>query len=574
MAHKQKDTLPRLAIFEPEAGRLPKYWNQALKSTGRADEDVNETENGQKRERLRQRKVNPLMYKRLLITLQLVAVMTITASVGRGQGVALSPDLAGADENSQVNVIVRFKQPPSDADYQRILRLHQLAMMRMKLRLVKGGAFRVPAAILGRIAADSGVAYVSADRPVTGMLDLSAAAVNATAAWSSGWDGSGVGVAVIDSGLIQRPDFLDSKRSFRIVYGQDFTGSGSLQDQYGHGTHVAGIIAGNGALSTCSACTRTFKGIAPNANLIDLRVLDENGQSSDSTVIQAIDTAIQLKDQYNIRVINLSLGRPVFESYTQDPLCQAVEAAWKAGIVVVVAAGNDGRDNGFNSSGYGTIGSPANDPYVITVGAMKTEATPDRSDDVVATYSSKGPTAVDQIVKPDIVAPGNTVVSLLAPGTTLPTTYPLSLIPLTYYLQNSTTAASPNYFSLSGTSMATPVVSGAVADLLEANPDLTPDQVKARLMKTAYKTFPASSTYTDPATGTTYVDQYDAFTIGAGYLDLQSALNETSVAAGAALSPLATWDPVSGNAYVGPILRLPGAQPRSILCSPCGETPC
>jgi serine protease AprX len=114
-------------------------------------------------------------------------------------------------------------------------------------------------------------------------------------------------------------------------------------------------------------------------------------------------------------------GRPVYETYTQDPLCQAVEAAWQAGIVVVAGAGNDGRDNSFDSNGYGTIGSPRNDPYVITVGAMKTEGTPQRSDDLIASYSSKGPTSVDFFVKPDIVAPGNLVVSRLAPGTTLPT---------------------------------------------------------------------------------------------------------------------------------------------------------
>lgn len=119
---------------------------------------------------------------------------------------------------------------------------------------------------------------------------------------------------------------------------------------------MSGIIAGNAKWSTCSSCTRSFRGIAPNANILDLRVLDANGESTDSTVIAAIDTAISLKAQYNIRVINLSLGRPVYESYTQDPLCQAVEAAWQAGIVVVAAAGNDGRDNSFDSNGYGTIG--------------------------------------------------------------------------------------------------------------------------------------------------------------------------------------------------------------------------
>ena len=170
-------------------------------------------------------------------------------------------------------------------------------------------------------------------------------------------------------------------------------------------------------------------------------LLDSTGSSTDSIVIAAIQRAIQLKRQYNIRVINLSLGRPVFESYTVDPLCQAVEAAWNAGIVVVVAAGNDGRDNSQNTDGYATITAPGNDPYVITVGAMKTENTATRSDDLIASYSSKGPTLLDQVVKPDLVAPGNLIVSVLGDGT-LPQEYP----------QNIT---DQNYFILSGTSMAT-----------------------------------------------------------------------------------------------------------------------
>src|SRR5262249_25283563 len=145
--------------------------------------------------------------------------------------------------------------------------------------------------------------------------------------------------------------------------------------------------------------------------------LDENGQGSDSQIIAAINTAILLKPLFNIRVINLSLGRPIFESYENDPLCQAVEAAYRAGIVVVVAAGNNGRDNSQGQNGYGTVTSQGNDPYVVTVGAMKTMGTTDRKDDLIASYSSKGPTAIDHIAKPDLVAPGNLLVSLGINGT-------------------------------------------------------------------------------------------------------------------------------------------------------------
>src|SRR5205823_3546528 len=163
------------------------------------------------------------------------------------------------------------------------------------------------------------------------------------------------------------------------------------------------------------------------------KVLDKNGVSDDISVINAIDRAIQLKHAYNIQVINLSLGRPIFESYKTDPLCQEVEKAWLAGITVVVAAGNGGRDNSAGTVGYATIAAPANDPLVITVGAMNTLSTPDRSDDVMTTYSSKGPTLADHIVKPDLVAPGNRIFSILDSGSTLVTQGPGNVVPLSAY---------------------------------------------------------------------------------------------------------------------------------------------
>ena len=159
--------------------------------------------------------------------------------------------------------------------------------------------------------------------------------------------------------------------------------------------------------------------------------------------------------------------------------------------MVVVAAGNDGRDNSYGNEGYGTITAPGNDPYVITVGAMRSMGTPGRSDDLVASYSSKGPTQVDHIVKPDIVAPGNQVVSLLAHDATLATEYPVNTVTERLLPIGCLKGGKSNtFFTLSGTSMATPVVSGAVADLLQAKPSLTPDQVKVLLMESAYKTFP------------------------------------------------------------------------------------
>jgi len=279
-------------------------------------------------------------------------------------------------------------------------------------------------------------------------------------------------------------------------------------------------------------------------------------------VINAIQRAIDLKSTYNIRVINLSLGRPVMASYLTDPLNLAVEAAWNAGITVVVAAGNEGRNNSQNTNGYATIGAPGNDPFVITVGAMKTSTTGTRNDDLMASYSSKGPSLLDHIAKPDVVAPGNRVVSLYHSGETLSSTYPGNVMPYSYYQTAGSSSPSTSYMQLSGTSMATPVVAGAAALLVSSDSTLTPDMIKAKLMKTATKTFPTSSTTTDPDTGAVYTTYYDLFTVGAGYIDIAAALANTDRPTGLAISPTASVDasghvtlsngdtPLNGNTVV------------------------
>ncbi|MBZ5687326.1 MAG: S8 family serine peptidase [Acidobacteriia bacterium] len=171
--------------------------------------------------------------------------------------------------------------------------------------------------------------------------------------------------------------------------------------------------------------------------------------------------------------------------------------------MVVAAAGNYGRLSLNGSNGYGTVAAPGNDPLVITVGAMKAMGSYSRTDDQIASYSSKGPTTYDHVVKPDVVAPGNLVVSTDSRGSTLETLFPNNAV--------AGNTSQHDYLSLSGTSMATPAVAGGVALMLQQNPNLTPDQVKARLMKTAYKTFPMYSIATDPATGLTYLSYYDVF---------------------------------------------------------------
>ena len=290
----------------------------------------------------------------------------------------IATDLTNADPHSRVNVIIQFNLPPSSEDIGAIEQVG--GQEQADLELIQGKLYAIPVAALAGIAHNPNVAYISPDRMVSPTLDYASGTIGAQTAFSSGWTGSGVGVAVIDSGIANQTDLLN-----RIVYSQSFVPKVSTTiDQYGHGTHVAGIVAGNGAASTGTLYFKTFRGVAPKANLINLRVLDANGAGTDSAVISAINTAIQLKSKYNIRVINLSLGRPVFESYTLDPLCQAVEKAWNAGIVVVVAAGNAGRDQSYGTDGYATITAPGNDPLVITVGAMKTMGTLSRADDLIA----------------------------------------------------------------------------------------------------------------------------------------------------------------------------------------------
>jgi serine protease AprX len=452
-------------------------------------------------------------------TNQITALFVMAAAPLLCQEHKLSGELQSLSTQSNVQVIVQYKHDPTNADHQRMM--DRGGQVNRVMHSIQAGSYSLPANALAALEEDPNIAHVSMNHKIKAKLDYVNAAINApTARQSYGVNGAGIGVAVIDSGLTHDTDF---GKGARIVYQYDFLG-GNGNDHYGHGQHVAAIIAGDGSAAACSSCTRNLGGIAPGANILNLRVLDDNGETDDSTLVAAIDMAIQLKSTYNVRVINLSVGRPIFESYTADPLCQAAEAAWKAGIVVVVAAGNEGRDNLVNNYGYGTITSPGNDPYVITVGAMKTMETYTRTDDLIASYSSKGPTLIDNIVKPDLVAPGNRVVSSLAASTSPLAKYdPINLIPTSYYDSKGTSAASSVYYSLSGTSMAAAVVSGAVADLLEAQPALTPDQVKARLMQTAYKTFPTSSTATDPTTGATYISYYDIFTRGAGYLDLNAA---------------------------------------------------
>lgn len=346
------------------------------------------------------------------------------------------------------------------------------------LPIVGGASATIRGGALLGLSRDRDVLYVSRDYSLKATAETSwggaplthtpgVVETGAPAVWSTqGVTGRGVGIAVVDSGVAAHPDLAG-----RIVAAIDFTAAspavstGPLGDAGGHGTHVAGLAAGDG-----TASGGEYAGMAPGANIVDVRVIDASGSSNTSTVLRGLQWVLANRATYNIRVVNLSLGAPAAMSYTLDPLATAAEILTFAGIAVVVAAGNSGPN-------AGTITSPGYDPYVITVGAVDDQGTAVTADDSIAPFSSVGPTA-DGAQKPDLVAPGRKMVSLRSPDSTLDQLYPERRVTAA----NSQTA---DYFRLSGTSMAAPVVAGAIALLLERNPSLAPEQVKHRLLATA-----------------------------------------------------------------------------------------
>ncbi|HSF23302.1 MAG TPA: S8 family peptidase, partial [Blastocatellia bacterium] len=349
---------------------------------------------------------------------------------------------------------------------------------------VNAVAAQVPVHQIGDIASQPGVNYVSLDRPTQAMGHLETT-TGANLARGYGTvstgviDGSGIGIAVLDSGMYANHDSL----SGQVVHQRDFTGEGRVDDPYGHGTFVAGVAAGSNNMAWGA-----YNGIAVAARILNLRVLNGLGYGRSSDAIAGIDWCISNKTTYNIRVINLSLGATAVDSYVNDPLCLAVRRAVDAGIVVCVAAGNSGKDPGGNKI-YGGVHSPGIEPSAITVGAANTFGTDARSDDAVTSYSSRGPTRgyytdsngvkhYDNLVKPDLIAPGNKIINAMWQNSYLVTTYP--------YLDAKVAAkTSKKMMYLSGTSVASPVVAGAAALLIERNPSLTPNLVKALLEYTA-----------------------------------------------------------------------------------------
>jgi serine protease AprX len=376
-------------------------------------------------------------------------------------------------------------------DRAEIERLAARYNVKIKKTLTSGAVLRVNAGQLDAVRQDDAVDHLSGDIRIKSSADVTAESIGADQVWAGSdsvpaLSGAGITVAVIDSGIDTRHNAFLRKR---VVVTKDFTGGDGI-DLYGHGTHVAGIIAGQAGRL---ADTREYRGIASGANLMNLRVLGADGSGVASDVIEAIDWAIEHRHQYKVKVINLSLGAPVLQSYRDDPMCEAVERAVKAGITVVVSAGNFGKAADGRSV-YGAITSPGNSPSALTVGALDTHGTAQRSDDTLATYSSKGPTRYDLIIKPDLAAPGSHVVSAEATGAYLSQTYP----------ERHVAGSGANaYMQLSGTSMAAAVVSGSVALLFEARPYLNPSDAKVALQVTS--TFNASAGLIGAGTGSVNV---------------------------------------------------------------------
>ncbi len=291
----------------------------------------------------------------------------------------------------------------------------------------------------------------------------------------------GIGIAVIDSGIAPGPEFEN-----RITAFYDFT-KGDIQavaplDSYGHGTHVAGLITG------------TNVGVAPGARVIGLRVLDANGKGTTSDVLRALEFAVENKAALNLHIINLSLGHPIYESAGTDPLVQAVENAVRHGLIVSVSAGNFGINKKTGEPGYAGIASPGNAPSAITSGSTNMFDTIRRVDDRVSAFSSRGPTWYDGFLKPDVVAPGQNVLSVAAVG---------SRLRMMQELRGNT----GEYMRLSGTSMAAAVTSGVIALTIDINPKLTANALRAVLQ---YSAIPVLS-----STGATA----DALTQGAGQIN-------------------------------------------------------
>ena len=391
--------------------------------------------------------------------------------------------LASEHPAQRVHVIVQFTGGTSAAT-QRTLVTAAAGQVTRDLHIINGLGVRMTAAAARTLAADPRVHAVSLDAQVRSSGNSSSlssnvqqnfiASTGTDSAWSNGATGAGVGVAVIDTGVAG--DLLDFQNSqsdstSRVVVAAALNpGASDPYDEYGHGTHVAGLIAGNGTnRSTGDPQYGQYMGTAPNANLVDVKVSDDGGNTTLIDVIYGLQFAVDHQADYNIRVVNLSLDSTVAQSYTTDPLDAAAEAAWNNGIVVLAAAGNMG------SASDAVSYAPANDPYVLTIGAVDDTQSAKPRTAQLTTWSSRGLTQ-DGFAKPEVTAPGAHMISTLAPNSLFAQLCPGCVV------------GGGSYFQISGTSMSAAVASGIVADLAGFHPTWTPDQIKSAIVNTASRT--------------------------------------------------------------------------------------
>lgn len=443
------------------------------------------------------------------------------AFTGEKVSAELSEVVANSDPSARIKVILQVEDL-NDAEL-----LAQFAKLGVTIseQIPRLGTFAVdvPAGAIPALAANGTTNYLSLDRPVNGLGHVETTTGDeAMQQKNVGTDGSGIGIAVLDSGISSKHKSLAG----RIVFSRDFTGEGTTNDAYGHGTFVASMIA---------ASHGPYGGIATGANLINFRVLDSQGRGSMSEVLNALNSILTYRAQYNIRVVNLSLGSVAVDSYKNDPLCRAVRKLVNAGIVVVAAAGNDGKD-ATHAKVYGRIHTPGNEPSAITVGAANSFGTDARGDDNVTSFSSRGPTRsywtdakgkhYDNLMKPDLVAPGNKIIGAAAPDNKIESENPELCV------SQCRGNSGRGQMRLSGTSVSAPIVAGAAAVILEANPNLTPNMVKMILMYTAQS-----------------LKGYNMLEQGAGELNIEGAVRlaklvRTDLSAGTAVgSPFLTSAP-------------------------------
>lgn len=394
--------------------------------------------------------------------------------------------------------------------------------IRLKLEMLNAFATEVDSATLYKLANHANVKWVSPDGEVEssaivpekreiaytaqGSTTRAIRSMNVPFAWNLNHTGKGIGVAVIDSGIAPFADL--TAPTSRLLASVDLDGdavNAPNTDDYGHGTHVASVIAGNG-LST------GYMGVAPEANIINVKVANNRGQAKVSSVVAGMEWVLKNKATYNIRVVNLSLNTTWAESYHTSPIDAAAEILWFNKIVVVTSAGNKGQN---------AVYAPANDPFVITVGAVANQGTDTLLDDVIANFSSYGPTE-SGFNKPDVVAHGFGIYGIASKNSYLYNNYPDFRL-------------GQNGFMMSGTSASAPLISGVVALMLHANPNLNPDQVKFRLKQTA------SSLWRG----------YSAQKAGSGQVDAFYAINYVLPGSANTNIPISKLITVSGAQTVG-----------------------